>query len=405
MWNVLEPYQSYRVDKISTLKITKGNNYAKNVGGVTVFNLCTSSGHALYFYQVSWNYLEQYQSYRADTISILNITKGNNSAKNVGGVNIVNLCTSSGHALYLCQLSWNYLEQYQIYRADTISIRKITKGNNSANNKGGVMVVNLCTWSGHALYFYQVLWNYLKRYQSYRADTISILKITKGNNSAKKVGGVTVVDLCTSSSHALYFYQVLWNYLKRYQSYRADTISIPKITKGNNSAKNVGGVTVVNLCTSSGHALYFYQVLWNCLKRYQSYRADTISILKITKGNNSAKHVGGVTVVNLCTSSGHALYFCQVLWKYLERYQSYWADTISIPKISKGNNSAKNVGGVTVFNLCTSSDHSLHLCQVSWNYLERYQSYRADTNDQPLTDGRTDGQTDGQTLKSSEGIT
>ena len=38
---------------------------------------------------------------------------------------------------------------------------------------------------------------------------ISILKITKGNNSAKKVDGVTVVDLCTSSGHALYFYQVL----------------------------------------------------------------------------------------------------------------------------------------------------------------------------------------------------
>ena len=51
--NDLEPYQSYRVDTISTLKITKGNNYAKNVGGVTVFNLCTSSGHVLYFYQVS----------------------------------------------------------------------------------------------------------------------------------------------------------------------------------------------------------------------------------------------------------------------------------------------------------------------------------------------------------------
>ena len=38
---------------ISTLKITKGNNYAKNVGGATVVNLCTLSGHALYFYQVS----------------------------------------------------------------------------------------------------------------------------------------------------------------------------------------------------------------------------------------------------------------------------------------------------------------------------------------------------------------
>ena len=38
-----------------------------------------------------------------------------------------------------------------------------------------------------------------------------------------------------------------------------------------------------------------------------------ISILKITKENYSAKHVGGVTVVNLCTASGHALYFYQVL--------------------------------------------------------------------------------------------
>ena len=38
-------------------------------------------------------------------------------------------------------------------------------------------------------------------------------------------------------------------------------ISIWKITKGNISAKNVGEVTVVNPCTLSGHALYFYQVL------------------------------------------------------------------------------------------------------------------------------------------------
>ena len=72
-------------------------------------------------------------------------------------------------------------------------------------------------------------------------------------------------------------------------------------------------MTVVNFCTSSGHTLYFYQVLCNYLEWYQSYRADTISILKITKGNNSAKSVGGVTVVNLFTSSGHALYFYQVL--------------------------------------------------------------------------------------------
>ena len=36
---------------------------------------------------------------------------------------------------------------------------------------------------------------------------------------------------------------------------------------------------------------------------------DRISILKITKGNNSAKNVGGATVVNLCMSSV-MLYIC-----------------------------------------------------------------------------------------------
>ena len=149
-------------------------------------------------------------------------------------------------------------------------------------------------------------------------------------------------------------------------------------------------MTIVYLCTSSGHALYFYQVLWNYLKRYQSYRADTISILKIAKGNNSAKNVGGVPVVNLCTSSDHALYFYQVLWNYLEWYQSYRADTISSPKITKGNNSTENVGGLTVVNLCTSSGHALYLCIVSWNYLQRLQSYAAD--------GRTDGWTDTQNV-------
>ena len=64
---------------------------------------------------------------------------------------------------------------------------------------------------------------------------------------------------------------------------------MPEIKKGNNSAKNVRGVIIFNLCMSSGHALYLCQVLWNYPERYQSYRADTISIWKITKGNNYAK--------------------------------------------------------------------------------------------------------------------
>ena len=69
-------------------------------------------------------------------------------------------------------------------------------------------------------------------------------EIKKGKNSAKNVGGVTIS-----------------NYLERYQSYRADIISIRKITKGNNFVKNVGGVTIFNLCMLSGQALYFYEVL------------------------------------------------------------------------------------------------------------------------------------------------
>ena len=53
--------------------------------------------------------------------------------------------------------------------------------------------------------------------------------------------------------------------------------------------------------------------------------------------------------------------FCEIISNGIKVIK----DTISIVKISKGNNSAKNVGGVTVVNLCTSSDHALYLCQVS----------------------------------------
>ena len=67
-------------------------------------------------------------------------------------------------------------------------------------------------------------------------------------------------------------------------------------------------MTIVNICKSSSHALYLCQVLGNYRKRYQSYKGDTISILKITKGNGSAKNVDGATVVNIYMSSGYA--FC-----------------------------------------------------------------------------------------------
>ena len=59
---------------------------------------------------------------------------------------------------------------------------------------------------------------------------------------------------------------------------------------------------------------------------------DRISILKITKGNNSAKNVGGVTVVNLSAPRQVMLYistkFCDIITngiKVIERTQFlYW---------------------------------------------------------------------------------
>ena len=176
--------------------------------------------------------------------------------KNVGGATVVNLCNSSGHALYLCQVSWNNIKRYQSYRVSTISIRKITKGNNSAKHAGGATVVNLCMLSV-MLYistkFCEIISNGIKVIGWTR---FLYWKLQRGIIPKKNVGGVTVVNLCTSSGHALYFYQVLWHYLKQYQSYRADTISILKITKGNNSAKNAGwvNVSVISAC----HLVMFY---------------------------------------------------------------------------------------------------------------------------------------------------
>ena len=52
-------------------------------------------------------------------------------------------------------------------------------------------------------------------------------------------------------------------------------------------------------------------------------------------GHNSVNTVHGVTVLALCTVSDHGLYLYQVLSKYLKRFKSYGANTISIPIIQR----------------------------------------------------------------------
>ena len=82
------------------------------------------------------------------------------------------------------------------------------------------------------------------------------------------MGGVTVLFLCTSSDNGSYLYKVSLKYSRRYLSYRADTIFKAKISKGHNSVKNVGGVAVLVLCTSSddGHiCTEFHEKILDCI--------------------------------------------------------------------------------------------------------------------------------------------
>ena len=83
------------------------------------------------------------------------------------------------------------------------------------------MVLNLCTSTDDVLYLYQVSRKYLKRFQSYQEDAVCILKFSKGHNSVNSVGGVmvTVLVLSKFSDSVLYLYQVSSKYLIGFQSY------------------------------------------------------------------------------------------------------------------------------------------------------------------------------------------
>ena len=49
---------------------------------------------------------------------------------------------------------------------------------------------------------------YYRQYQSNRVDTVFTIKNSKGHNSVKNVGEVTVPFTCTSSDGGLYLYKV-----------------------------------------------------------------------------------------------------------------------------------------------------------------------------------------------------
>ena len=60
---------------------------------------------------------------------------------------------------------------------------------------------------------------------------------------------------------------------------------------------------------------------------------------QISKGNNSKKYIDKIYDFVVCMSSDDAIYFCEVSWIYLERFQVIERTRNDHCQISKGNNS------------------------------------------------------------------
>ena len=194
-------------------------------------------------------------------------------------------------------------------------------------------------------------------------NTISILIITKGHKFIRNVDRIAFRILYKSSDDALYLYNDLWKYFERFcHTYY--------ITKGHNSVKIKGRVKVLVLLTCLKMLAIvrnFMKISWMLSELWSGQDFHTYNY----KGELFRKNVCEVAVLVRCTLSDNALHLNYVSWKYLEQFQSYRADTISIFKITKGHNSAQNVRGVAVLVYCTSFDITLHLYRISWKYLEQ----------------------------------
>ena len=103
-------------------------------------------------------------------LSLSNITKGDNAISKKGRVVILVRDTSSGLVLHFCQIPSKYSKGYTSYRADTKSFSNETKGDNSKRKKARAVNLVCDTSSRPDLYFYQVSSKYSKGYSSYRAD-------------------------------------------------------------------------------------------------------------------------------------------------------------------------------------------------------------------------------------------
>ena len=95
---------------------------------------------------------------------------GDNTKSKKGRVVILVCNTSSGLVLHFFQVPSKYSKGYGSYRVDTKSLSNKTKGDNYKSKKGRVVILVRDLSSGPALHFYQVSSEYSKGYSNYRAD-------------------------------------------------------------------------------------------------------------------------------------------------------------------------------------------------------------------------------------------
>ena len=86
-------------------------------------------------------------------ISISKFSKDHNVLIiNVGGDVVLVLCVSSNHAGMCTKFHENISKGFRVTKLTQFLISKFSKGHNSVNNIGRVMVLVLNTYSNHALY-------------------------------------------------------------------------------------------------------------------------------------------------------------------------------------------------------------------------------------------------------------
>ena len=104
---------------------------------------------------------------RVDTFCDGQNSKGYNSKSIKSRVMVLALCMSSNIDWYLYEVSWRKLEQFSSFRVETILWRTKFKGNNLKSIHARVMVLILCTSSNVDWYFMKIAWTVFKSSSRY----------------------------------------------------------------------------------------------------------------------------------------------------------------------------------------------------------------------------------------------